>query len=503
MDSLYGRLTALLLVVLALVAGLQVAVTFYSAQRYFQEVTQDVNRDVAQQVAKHDHILVGDRFDRGRLKQLFSDLMTTHPSIEVYALDPRGSIVAFSAPPRAVVRETVDLKPVREVLGGARLPVLGDDPRTTEGRKVFSVAPVKSGNGAGPLAGYIYVVLEGQRYASAVQRLRGSYILRQSVLAIVAIGLFALLASAYLLRVLTRHVRRLAAAMDAFEASGFTQPPPLTVHTREPDEIARLENAFKMMAARMGDQVKQIRYADASRREMLANVSHDLRTPLASLQGYLDTLLMKEAELEPAQQREFLLIAARQSERLGTLIEDLLELARLDSPQLSLNREPVSMAELVQDSLQKFAQSAAAKSVQLEGQLAQHLLPVNVDVRLMARAIDNLLDNALRHTAAGGRVVASVVGNESTLEVSIEDDGCGIAAEELPRVFDRFYRVASTQEPQADDAPKCGLGLGLAIAKQIIERHGASLDVESTVGVGTCFTFELTGVAFARSGTDS
>ena len=362
--SLYGKLVVLMLVVLAVVGIVHASLMSRLAQLYFQEVTQDVNRDVAQQVAKRHEILAGKSFDRGALKRLFSQLMTTHPSIEVYALDPHGRILSFSAPPQAVVRDAVSLDPVRRFLAGQRLPVLGDDPRDSTGQKVFSVAPVPTSAGAdAPLAGYIYVVLEGQPYQSSVQRIGASYILRQGVLAGAATLIVSLLAALYILKLLVRRTQRLADAMQAFEASGFSQPPPVAPRSgRKVDEIERLESSFTVMAACIVEQVQKIRSVDSLRRDLLANLSHDLRTPLASLQGYLDTVLVKDGQLSPGQQDEFLRIAARHGERLARLIDDLSELAKLDSAQVPLNREPVSMAELMQDALQKISCRHSAKA---------------------------------------------------------------------------------------------------------------------------------------------
>ena len=502
--SLYGKLVLLLLALLAVVGAVSIVLMFSTTRLYFQEVTQNVNRKVAEQVATRREILKEGRMDPKALKRLFSQLMTTHPSIEAYGLDPAGNVLAFSAPEGAVRRHSVSLAPVRDFLAGSRSPVTGDDPRSTTGKKVFSAFPVTAAEAQGGgsrdrVAGYIYVILEGEQYQSAAQQFRGSFILRQSVLFAAASLLFALVAALLLLKVLTSRLGRLAGAMESFEAGGFQEPPRLAASlSRSSDDIDRLESAFEAMAGRMARQVSQVKNVDLLRRELVANVSHDLRTPLTALQGYLETLLLKEGRLSPQEQRDFLQIATRHSERLGKLIEDLFELAKLDSDHVPLNPEPFSMAELVQDVVQKFQLSAERKGIRLEAELARELPLVSADLALMVRVIENLADNALRYTPENGMVTASVMAENGNVAVRVADNGRGISEENLPRIFNRFYRGEI-----GEGAKSGGAGLGLAIAKRILELHGSSLSVVSEIDRGTTFSFMLPALRAMSSSSQS
>jgi len=222
------------------------------------------------------------------------------------------------------------------------------------------------------------------------------------------------------------------------------------------------------------------------RRDLIANVSHDLRTPLASLRGYLETLLIMEDSLPVAKRRSYLEIAARQSEHLATLVEELFELARLDFKGLQLNHESLHLGELACDVLQKFQLAADKKQVNLKVEAPERIPFVRADLSLVERVLENLIGNALKHTPAGGSVSVSVTPNSDWVVARVADTGCGIPEEEIPYIFDRFYRVDKSRNTASG-----GDGLGLAITKRIMKLHDSEITVESTPMVGTCFSFSL------------
>lgn len=484
--SLYHKLAAAFLVVLLAYGAVNVATTLVTSRAYTEAVQQRLHRDLARQIVSEEILTPAGEIRREALGEIFHMLMVINPSIEIYLLDPEGRIVDYSAPPERIKRQQVSLEPIEALLSGqARLPLLGDDPRGERRRKVFSAAPIEMG---GELKGYLYVILAGEQYESAFQLLAGSQILRLS-LWITALGLIlAVLAGLGLFHHLTRRLRRLATEMDTFRRNGFSDSP--TVPAPEPwwrpegDEIDRLADAFHRMAGRIVEQVGELKGMDARRRELVANVSHDLRTPLAHIQGYLDTLRLKEESLPPEERREYLEIAVRQSERLGHLVAKLFELAKLDARNVELERETFSLTELAQDVVQKFRLSAQGESICLELAAPRDLLLVDGDLGRIERVLENLIENALRYTPSGGRVDVSLAADDGEIRIEVEDSGPGIAEEELPHIFDRFFR-----SPGQDGGS--GAGLGLAIAKRIVELHGGRIGCESESSRGTTFFVAL------------
>jgi len=477
--TLYAKLAIVLLALFCAMAAVYLVLTLVTTRLYTEEVTQRLNRTLAANLLHERPLIKDGHVDRAMLQQVFDTMMTVNPNIEIYLLDASGRILSYSAPPGRVRRSYVATMPIRRFLGGDPLPIPGDDPRDPDAHKVFSAAGVEGG-------GYLYVILGSEEYDSVVHQLRGSYILRES--AGIGVGglVFGLLAALLLFGAMTRRLRKLAAAMSSFKRSDFSVMVEGVAPPREPprDEIDQLAGTFQVMAERMVLQINRLKVVDHLRRELVANVSHDLRTPLASLQGYLDTLLLKEGTLSPEEQRRFLEIASKHSERIGLLVEELFELAKLDAQVAPIHVEPFSMAELAQDVVMQFQLRAEQAGVTLTAGIRPDLPLVSGDIALIERVLVNLIDNAIRHTPSGGSVVVSLVSDHGKLTVFVTDTGTGIAKEALPHIFERFYKAG------APASRSTGAGLGLAIAKRILELHGTVLHAESRVNAGTTFSFQ-------------
>ncbi len=479
--TLYSKLAIVLGVILALLGALFAFATLVSTRTFFGEINQGLHRGLAAHLIEESLPMSDGEIQTDALEHIFHLLMVVNPAIEVYLLDADGAILAYSAPENVVVRERVDLRPISEFLAPAsRLPIWGEDPRHSQRRRVFSAAPL--GSAADP-EGYLYVVLGGEQLDSAVRMVRASQGLRVGLAAGGLLVLFGLLAGLVLFAFITRRVKRLDRRMQAFRESDFASAPEPLEPAASEDELTRLEATFQEMAARLVGQLEELRKTDSLRRELVANVSHDLKTPLTSLQGYLETLRVM-SDLDPEERRRYLEVALRQTRRLGRLVNELLELARLDSATIEMRREPLSLSELVQDVAQQFQLAAGERRVELGTDLPQGLALVNGDIGLISRALENLIDNALRHTPEGGRVVVRVVEAPAEVGVIVEDTGSGIESEDLPRIFERFFR-----QPQEES--NGGSGLGLAITKRIVELHGSRIEVESAPGEGSAFSFRL------------
>lgn len=513
--SLYRQLAVILLVLLLLFAGIHVAITLATSRVYTEAAQQYLHRDLAAHIAAEEVLLDDDgAIRRDALDQAFHLLMVVNPSIEVYLLGPDGVILDYSAPPGRVQLDRVSMEPIRRLRRpDSPLPTRGDDPRNPGRQKIFSVAPILGPNGdADRPLGYLYVVLGSEEMEAAFQRVAGGQI--QS-LALWATGLslaVALLAGLGLFRFVTRRLRRLDVDMREFEAGGFQALPVAAgtgtahdpgsaeaadgVESHEGDEIERLRHTFETMARRIVAQLEELERMDALRRELLVGVFHDLRTPLANVQGYLDTLHMKQETVSPEDRRRFLAVALRQSEQLGRLVDGLFELAKLDSTEVELEPEPMSMTELVQDVAQDHRLRAAEREIELEAELPRAPARVVADLAMIERLLSNLLGNALRFTPRGGRIrltLEEMPGepeNGGGIRLTVSDTGAGIPPEEIGRIFDRYYKRSGAHDERGERG-EAGSGLGLAIARRVVELHGGTIRCDSTVGKGTVFTVRL------------
>lgn len=483
--TLYRRIALLLFVLLLVVGAVFLVLNGYSTQRYQQEVMQRLNLDLARHLVESRPLLVDRRINRPALEELFHMLMVINPSIEIYLLDREGRVLAFSAPEGKVKRKRLSLAPIERFLRGqAELPLEGDDPRSPEGSKIFSAAPIEV---AGERQGYLYVILGGEQYDGVVQRLSGSYVLQATLWILAGSLVIALFLGLGGTALITRRLRHLTALMQGFSGEG--REPGSGRYPESPgsgDEIDLLGSHFNRMAERIEQQLEALKRNDSQRREMIANISHDLRTPLTSLHGYIETLLLKDRQLEAEQRREYLEIANAQSSQLIRLVSELFELAKLDSCETLLNVEAFSLAELVQDVVNRFRLEAARGGVELEMDCDPALPFAYGDIGLIQRVLNNLIENALRHTRRGGRVRVSLSTDSRHIRVEIADTGCGIPEEELPHIFDRFYRLDKSRRTSARHA-----GLGLAIAKRILDLHHGTIWARSRSGEGAVFGFEM------------
>ncbi len=484
--TLYGKLVAVLAGIFVLIGVLTLVLTFFTTRLYLAEVNQKLNRTLAGHLVSEETLLKDGRINPGALKDVFHMLMVINPAIEIYLLDPSGRILAYSAPPGKVKRDRVALGPVRQFLAQSpALPILGDDPRGADRKKVFSAAPIMVDH---KVEGYMYVILGGEEFDTATRILEESYILKLGLWTVAASLLFAFVVGLVLFRLITRRLARLAFEVDVFQKSDFSGEIGFadTEGVRYDDEIGRLRGAFHRMADRIKEQVGRLKDIDRFRRDMVANVSHDFRTPLTSLQGYLDTLLLKGAILPPKERQHYIEIAAKQSRRLSTLVEELFELAKLDSQEAVPLKEAFSLEELVSDIALKFRLKAQEKGLRIETDFNAGLPFVLADVGMIERVFENLIGNALEHTPEGGRISLALRHENGRISVRVQDTGRGIPPEELPHIFLRFHRVE--KDRSADSG---GAGLGLAIVKRILELHQSHIDAESTLSMGTTFSFDL------------
>ncbi|MFJ7798625.1 ATP-binding protein [Pseudomonas sp. NPDC096950] len=480
--TLTQRLSLVFAVLLLVCCGTSAWMQVRSNQMHELEVVQGLSRDLAQHIA-HDTVLMDAKgLMPNAVRDLFSQLMLVNPSVEVYLLDSQGRIVGSAAPEGRIHRQQVDLQPIQRLLKGDVLPILGDDPRSVEGRKVFSAAPLQVD---GKPAGYLYVVLLSEEHDRYAERGATSAALNTALLSIGLVALLCLIAGLTAFALITRPLRRLTETVSQFDIDGVPVTPPTSAPVEKAashDEIAVLDAAFRQMQTRLSEQWRSLTRQDQERRELVANISHDLRTPLASLHGYLETLSLKDATLSPADRRRYLGIALDQSRKVGGLAQSLLELVRLEHGFVQPVLERFSMTDLVQDIFQKFELTAEARQVELKATFAPNVSAACADLGLIERVLTNLFDNALRHTPQGGEIELSLRPQGSFVEVTISDTGPGIAAELREGLFLRPFNIGGARRDG---------GLGLRIVHRILQLHGRDIQLIDLPGRGATFRFTL------------
>lgn len=480
--TLYARLALGLFLLLVIVGGLFTVLSLYSVREYTAAVNQELNRDLARNLVSDRNLVTDGQLDQEALKKLFDLYMTINPGIEIYLLGPEGRILSYSADPDRIKRNRVSLEPIRTLLAqpGA-FPLPGDDPRSHDRRKVFSVTTVPFENGR---SGYLYVVLRGEEYDLAESMVHSNQLLQMGAGALAISLVVGLLAGLVFFHLLTRRLSRLTERVENFEINGELLVP----ETREfpvsrGDDIDYLAARFEQMAGRIAAQMDLLKDKDHQRRQMVAQVSHDLRTPLASIQGYLEALKMKQADLDSAERARFLDVALAETWRLGRLVEELFELAALEAREKQPSPEPFMMAELLHDVVQKHQPEAERASVRLRITDADGVM-VMADIAMTERVLDNLISNAIAHAPADSEVALAVRQDGDAVLLTVSDAGAGIDPQDSAHLFEPFY--------QGGGATNAGhAGLGLAIARRMVDLQQGRIEVRNLDPTGAQFRVRL------------
>lgn len=484
--TLTQRLSAVFAMLLLACSGVSVWLQVDASRRHEQEVVQRLSSDLAAHIAGTAQLMDASGWRPEAVRDLFGKLMAVNPSVEVYLLSSDGHIVGHAAPEGRLKRDRVDLAPLRRLRSGAPLPVLGDDPRSSDARKIFSAAPVQVG---GKDAGYVYVVLQGEAHDALVAASSANTVLRTTLWAMGIVALLGLVMGLVAFRLITRPLRELTQTVRGFDADGepaaSLQAPAATAESPS-DEIAVLRSAFAQMSQRISEQWRELTRQDQQRRDLVANISHDLRTPLTSLHGYLETLRIKDETLCADERRRYLDIALGQSRKVGSLAQELFELARLESGLVQPEPERFALPDLLQDVVQKFELAAEARGQQLEVDVEQAIPPVNADLAMIERVMTNLLDNAIRHTPPGTRIDVRVRAKARAVQVEVSDTGTGIP----PTLREGLFTRASALRRTANESG----GLGLVIVQRMLQLNGSDIELVDRDRAGAVFRFDLSAV---------
>ncbi len=479
-NRLFWKISSTLLLLLLILGVVYVTITGYTAQRYLGEANQKLFGEIASHTVKEVKPNVDNGIvDTAAIKDIMHSMMVINPSVEVYLLDTLGGIITYVAPKKKIKLDRVDLAPIKDFINDDyQSCISGDDPRSKDRKKIFSAAPIIED---GQTKGYVYIILASEDHDSAYALLSNSYILQLGTNYFLVTLLGALLIGLLAIWFLTRNLRNIIDTVRRFKDGDYKA----RIENADQGDLKLLSVTFNEMADQINDNIDKIQSVEKLRRELIANVSHDLRTPLSIMQGYVETMMMKEDSLKPEDRKRYLGIVLKSSERLGRLITQLFEYSKLEAKEITPIKEPFFISELAQDVLAKYEVLAKEKDITIHLEKPELVPLVFADVSLVERVIQNLMDNALKFTPKGGKISIQLKPLKETVEVLITDNGPGIPLQEQPFIFERLH--------QAKDADKkeSGAGLGLAIAKKIMDIHDSTIRVISKPNEGASFIFNL------------
>ena len=476
--------------VLAVVAGfsfvtavLLAAIMFSSVRGYYADMTHEkANSFVDRVLEMHPDLWDAYQANPAGFGARLREFILYSPNTGLYLLDNEGRVLASASEDSPA---QVDMAPLMQSLADdPDAPILAEDPERQGRTTLVSARPVLA---AGEPAGWLYVISRASELTGDTPELLRSYAVRTAVTVSLMTLTIGVLLTITMIAVLTRPLIELTRAVERVRNAGFTEE---VVGAMMPgwardDEIGQLSRTFHETLERLRTEMQRVRLTDAHRREMVASVSHDLRTPLTALIGQLETIRMKRAVLPPEEVSELFTRAQQNAQHLQRLTDALAELARLDSPEFRIHPEPIAIGELADDVVQRFATRAAEAELSLTLDYPDGLPLARVDAALVERALANLIDNAVRITPRGGSIEVRVVQDAGKARIEVTDTGPGVAPEDQPRVFERFYQAARHRDLRGS------AGLGLAIVRRVAELHGGQAGLHSRPGAGATFFIEL------------
>ena len=489
-DSLFWKLGATFLLILIILSAVYLYISVFTAEMYFQEANQKLNADIAPHIATENQCFINGKVNEDVLKNVFHNVMIINPSIEVYLLDTKGKILTYFAPEKKIKLKYLPLDPIQKYLeNGGKTFVMGPDPKNEDKEKAFSAAKVYEGKS---FCGYIYIVLESEEYDNATQMVFGSYIMRlgfrSMIITLIAAALISLIALGFIIR----NMRKIISAIREFKNGNLKA----RVKLKGKGELSEFADNYNEMADTIVHNIEDMKTMDNLRRELIANVSHDLRTPLASIQGYIETILMKSETLSEEDRTKYMQTILSSTERLKKLVEELFELSKLEARETKPKPEAFSIAELAQDVQQKNLIIAKNKKIELTATFSYDLPLAYADIRMMEKVLQNLIENSIKFTDANGKINILLKKEKDEILVSIKDTGVGIPPNEIEHIFDRYNQGKRTKQND-------GVGLGLAIVFKILEVHGINISVNSQPGEGATFYFNVpiykTGVKVVKN----
>lgn len=485
--SLYQRLTLALFALFIAVTSVFLWWSHHIEQLSRYEAEQRLHISLAKHLAADNPLLKQGGYDHKALENMFHTLMILGPSFEFYFVDPEGKIITYSAKPGKVKRKKINVEPLKLLIENkSPLPIFGDDPRDLDRKKIFSVAAIYNKD---VLQGYLYIIIGSEIYDSIFSGIQSNQQLAQSIGLVFGAVIFFFIVLLGLLRFLTYPLKALTEDIRNFRRAGFDKS---KVKLRQwpkakNNEIHELGMAFNEMAEQINRQFNQLKYNDNQRKELLAHLSHDLRTPLASLQGYLETVELKGQSLSEQQHKRFIGIAFKNASQLKHLIDQIFELAHLENGQSKINLEQFPIAELLYDIVAKFSTQLTAKNICINIIPQKCNTLIVSDVAKLERVLTNLIENAIRHSSDGDIITIEIIEHENNkTKVKVSDQGTGIPDEDLQKIFEARFRASNA----INDANPHN-GLGLAISQKLMRILNSEIMVESHLNKGTTFSFIL------------
>lgn len=487
-NSLYWKISGFFLLTLLLLGVAYIIITVSTARRYYDETTQRLNAHVAEHMLTEVNPFVDGKVNEEAVGKIMHSMMAVNPGLEVYLLDPEGEILSYVVLEEEVRLKKVSMEPIKDFLKkkGERL-IYGDDPKNPGRKKIFSATAVEEDD---QLLGYVYMILASEEYENAAGMLQGNYLLKMGSIFFAFSLIAALIIGLVVLWMLMRNLNDILKTVKKFQEGDLTP----RIQIRNDGELSQLAATINKMADTILKNMEELKEVDSLRRELVANISHDIRTPISIIHGYIETLIIKQHDLSPQKREEYLQTILKSTDRLKKLMNDLFELSKLEARQIKPKIESFFIIDLLQDITRKYQLLALEKNIHLVTEINSKSTMVNADISMIERVIQNLMENALKYTPQEGMINVKMLQTDNRVSISISNSGANIPETAVNKIFDRYYRTDDQSINYSEEASNKGAGLGLAIVKNILEIHNTDIVVKTDPSKNITFSFSLPAV---------
>lgn len=474
--TIFRRIGILVFVLISGLCLLFMGITYLSTTSYHEASTQLLNKDVAAHIAKFTSPFEGENVNPKKADSVFYNAMVISPSAEVYFLDTTGKVLAYHSDKRDIKLWSIPLQDIKKLItSNGEAFIKSADPKNPSATKIFSAALVKNGQ---KHIGYIYVILGSNKSISSL--LYSSYIGNLLIKAFCFIILFSLFISFIYLNRIQRKFNNMADVLHHFEGGDLQA----RFQENGQDELAPITTAFNKMADLLVYNINLLKATEQERKEFIATISHDLRTPLAIARGYTETILLKNEKGDVTKQKEFIQLVFQKINQVEYMVKQLFELSKMESAGFEPRKEPFLFSDILLENINAYAASLSKKNIFVHCDGCNNSSWVLADVSMMERVIQNLLVNALKYTPENGSLKIELTTKNKELVLRIQNSGKPINEDVQQWINARNSEFEIKTKPSQT-------GFGLLIIKKIVQLHGFTFDVFTSLKEGNCFTLKI------------
>lgn len=460
-SGIFRRIGILVFCIITILSVFFIIITYLASTYFYKASTQLLNKDVAAHIAKFTSPFETNSIDKKKADSVFYNAMVVNPSIEVYFLNTSGKVMYYQSPDTAIQLKTIPLDDIQKFINsGGEKYITSYDPKHAGVKKTFSAAPVYKHN---KLLGYIYVILGSSEYGNAKSMLFGSQVWHLALEAFIIVIMLTILISIYYIRRLQHNYKKILDILEEYKKGNYN----VQFALKDSNEFAPITEAFNRITALLSSNMKRLQRSETERKDFIATISHDLQSPLSVARGYAETMLIQNNSAISSEYKEYIKLIQTKIIQVQKMVVQLTELSKIEEVNFKPRKEPFVLSEIVQETVHTYQLIASEKKVDLKCTQCLYHVWIVADISMMERVIQNLIDNAIKHTLPGGKVQVSIAVQDEKLIFTIENTGEPLSAE--------LIQWINSDGEELSERPSHS-GLGLLIVKKILRLHDASLN---------------------------